>query len=272
VTVFGSARIDPDHPGYRMAKDLGRALAKKGYMVITGGGPGIMQAANEGAGPEASFGVNIRLPFEQRPNPVIDGGPRTINYKYFFNRKVAFLKETDAVVLFPGGFGTLDEALETMTLVQTGKHAPLPILLFEEPGGAYWKRWRKFLRKELEVPGYIDPLDLELLEVVDTVEEAVSIIDRFYSGFHSLRHVKGKLVIRLRRRLSEGRVQALAEAFSDLLMPGGEILQAGPFPEEADEPALAHLPRLILDFNRRSFARLRLLIDAVNDALQEESR
>jgi hypothetical protein len=272
VTVFGSARIAPDHPGYRVARDLGRALAMKGYMVITGGGPGIMQATNEGAGPEASFGVNIRLPFEQRPNPVIDGGPRTINYKYFFNRKVAFLKETDAVVLFPGGFGTLDEAMETMTLVQTGKHAALPILLFEEPGGAYWKRWRQFLRKELEVSGYIDPLDLELLVVVHTVEEAIAIIDRFYSGFHSLRYVKEKLVLRIRSALSEGRLQALAEAFSDLLVPGGKFQQTGPLPEEADEPALADLPRLILDFNRRSFARLRLFIDAVNEALLEDAR
>jgi hypothetical protein len=271
VTIFGSARIAPDHPGYRMARALGRALAGKGYMVITGGGPGIMQAANEGAGPDASFGVNIRLPFEQRPNPVIDGGPRTINYKYFFNRKVAFLKETDAVVLFPGGFGTLDEAMETMTLVQTGKHAPLPILLFEEPGGAYWKRWRQFLRKELEAPGYIDPHDLDLLDVVDTVEEAVSIIDRFYSGFHSLRYVREKLVIRLRSRLSDRRLDRIAEAFSDLLVPGGEIRQAGPLPEEEDEPALAHLPRLILDFNRRNFAQLHLFIDAVNDALQEDA-
>ena len=270
VTVFGSARIKPEHPGYRKAKELGQALAQSGYMVITGGGPGIMQAVNEGAGSEASFGVNIRLPFEQRPNPVIDGGPRTINYKYFFNRKVAFLKETDAVVLFPGGFGTLDEAMETLTLVQTGKHAPLPIILFEDPGDDYWQRWRHFLRKELELPGYVDSDDLDLLDVVETVEEAVSLIDRFYSGFHSLRYVNEKLVIRIRARLPEARIAALTETFSDLLVEGGEIRQTGPLPEEQDEPALSGLTRLAIDFNRRSFARLRRLIDTVNTALLEK--
>ncbi|MCF8080092.1 MAG: TIGR00730 family Rossman fold protein [Desulfobacterales bacterium] len=270
VTVFGSARITPDRPVYLSAKKLGRALAEKGYMVITGGGPGVMQAVNEGAGPEASFGVNIRLPFEQRPNPVIDGGPRTINYKYFFNRKVAFLKETDAVVLFPGGFGTMDEAMETMTLVQTGKNAPLPILLFEEPGASYWKRWRQFLGKELEIPGYIGPNDLDLLDVVESVGEAVQIIDRFYSGFHSLRYVREKLVLRFLRPAREQCIRTLGEEFSDILIPGGAIQQTGPLPEEADEPDLASLSRLVIDFDRRSFARLRRLIDAVNDCLQHE--
>jgi uncharacterized protein (TIGR00730 family) len=270
VTVFGSARVGPEHPGYRIAKELGRALASKGYMLITGGGPGIMQAVNEGAGQEASFGVNIRLPFEQRPNPVIDGGPRTINYKYFFNRKVAFLKETDAVILFPGGFGTLDEAMETMTLVQTGKHAPMPILLFEEPGDDYWKRWRQFIRKELQQTGYVGPDDLDLLDRVDGVKDAVSLIDRFYSGFHSLRYVGETLVIRIRGELPENRLHRLAEDFSDVLAPDGGILQSGPLPEEADEPELAGLTRLVIDFNRRSFARLRRFIDAVNDALQKD--
>ncbi len=265
VTVFGSARMAPGLPAYRTARELGRALARNGYMLITGGGPGIMQAVNEGAGPEASFGVNIRLPFEQRPNPVIDGGPRTILYKYFFNRKVAFLKETDAVVLFPGGFGTLDEAMETLTLVQTGKQPPLPILLFEEPGGAYWKRWRHFLRKELEQPGYIGPHDLDLLEVVETVEDAVFRIGRFYSNFHSLRYVREKLVLRMRQKLSENRIRTLSKGFSDILAPDGKIRQTGPLEEEKDEADLARLPRLTVDFNRKSFARLRRLIDAIND-------
>jgi len=268
VTVFGSARVAETLPTYRAARKLGKALADGGYMVITGGGPGIMQAVNEGAGPDASFAVNIRLPFEQRANPVVDGGPRTINYKYFFNRKVAFLKETDAIVLFPGGFGTLDEAMETITLVQTGKHAPLPILLFEEPGGAYWKRWRAFLRKELEVPGYIDPSDLNLLDVVETAEDAVALIDRFYSGFHSLRYVREKLVVRMNGTLPEQQIDGLRASFSDILIPGGAICQSPPLPEEADEPDLSHLPRLVVDFDRRCFARVRRLIDAVNDALR----
>ena len=143
----------PDEPIYAMARDFGRKLAEAGYMVITGGGAGIMQAVNEGAGPEHSFGVNIRLPFEQKANPVLEGNPRLITYKYFFNRKVAFLKEADAVALFPGGFGTLDEAMETLTLVQTGKRNPLPLVLVDEPGGTYWTNWIKFFEDELHAQG-----------------------------------------------------------------------------------------------------------------------
>ncbi len=272
VTVFGSARLAPDRPVYLTARRLGRALAEKGYMVITGGGAGIMQAVNEGAGPDASFGVNIRLPFEQRPNPIIDGGPRTINYKYFFNRKVAFLKEADAVVLFPGGFGTMDEAMETLTLVQTGKHPPLPLILVEEPGDSYWKRWRQFLRKELEIPGYIGPNDLELFDVVESVDAAVDIIDRFYSGFHSLRYVREKLVLRFLKPAPEEFIRTLGDEFSDILIPGGTIRQTGPLPEEDEEPDLASFPRLVIDFDRRSFARLRRLIDAVTDRLRRKTR
>ncbi len=167
VTVFGSARTEKDEPIYEIAHNFGKKLVESGYMVITGGGPGIMQAANEGAGPEHSFGANIQLPFEQKPNPVLIGNPRLITYKYFFNRKVAFLKEADAVALFPGGFGTLDEAMETLTLLQTGKHDPLPLVLVDEPGGTYWNRWLRFLKEELMSPDYIDDYDFNLFECVD---------------------------------------------------------------------------------------------------------
>ena len=152
VTVFGSARTRPEEPVYAMARDFGRNLAESGYMVITGGGAGIMQAVNEGAGPEHSFGVNIRLPFEQKANPVLEGNPRLITYKYFFNRKVAFLKEADAVALFPGGFGTLDEAMETLTLVQTGKRNPMPLVLVDGPGLTYWTNWIKFIKRRTSCP------------------------------------------------------------------------------------------------------------------------
>ena len=179
VTVFGSARINPDEPRYALARELGAKLAKAGYMVITGGGPGIMQAVNEGAGEEHSFGVNIRLPFEQKLNPIVDGNPRSVTYKYFFNRKVAFLKESDAVALFPGGFGTLDEAMETLTLVQTGKRAPLPVVLLDVPGGTYWSRWIDFLKRELDATGYIDSSDFDLFDRAESVDEAVSIISGF---------------------------------------------------------------------------------------------
>ncbi len=265
VTVFGSARTHSDDPVYAMARDFGRMLAESGYMVITGGGAGIMQAVNEGAGPEHSFGVNIRLPFEQKPNPVLEGNPRLITYKYFFNRKVAFLKEADAVALFPGGFGTLDEAMETLTLVQTGKRNPLPLVLVDEPGGTYWTNWIKFIKNELHAHGYISDTDFSLFERVNSVEAAVNQINRFYSRYHSMRFVNGHLVFRLTSVLAQHHIQKLKERFQDILVPQGNIILSGPLPEEKDETEISHLPRLVVDFNRQNFGRLRSLIDAIND-------
>jgi len=264
VTVFGSARTAPDEPVYGMARAFGKKLAESGYMVITGGGNGIMQAANEGAGPEHSFGVNIRLPFEQHPNPVLIGNPRLITYKYFFNRKVAFLKEADAVALFPGGFGTLDEAMETLTLVQTGKRNPMPLVLVDEPGGTYWTKWIRFFEDELLAHGYITESDFSIFERVDSVDAAVGWINRFYSRYHSLRYVNGKLVIRLTSVLDTKHIGKLKDLFADILTPGGTMEPSGPFPAEQEEPELAHLPRLVIDFNRKDFGRLRNLIDAIN--------
>lgn len=264
VTVFGSARTPRDNPAYRMASELGAALAAEGYMVITGGGPGIMQAANEGAGPEHSFGVRIRLPFEAGANPVLDNSPRLINYKYFFNRKVAFVKEADAVALFPGGFGTLDEAMEILTLVQTGKRYPLPLLLIEPHGGTYWQSKIEFMRRELLSLGYIDAADLQLLQTVHSPLAAIQAINRFYFRYHSMRFVGETLVMRLARPLGAHALQHIESAFADILRPGGRITASAALPEEADEPELADLPRLLLDFNRRDYARLRLLIDAIN--------
>ncbi len=264
VSVFGSARTRPGEPLYTMASQFGRKLAETGHMVITGGGPGIMQAVNEGAGPEHSFGVNIRLPFEQRSNPIVDGNPKSIMYKYFFNRKVAFLKEADAIALFPGGFGTLDEAMETLTLVQTGKRYPLPLILVDEPGGTYWSHWLELVEKELLARGYISATDLNLFERVDSAAEAIQRIDRFYLRYHSLRYVRDKLVLRLSAAVSGQVVRDLRCRFADLLKPQGDLLISGPLPEEGDEPEIKHLPRLIVDFNRQDFGRLRQLIDAIN--------
>ena len=264
VTVFGSARTQPGEAPYKLAKDFGKKLVEAGYMVITGGGPGIMQAVNEGAGPDHSFGVNIRLPFEQRPNPVVDGNPRHIMYKYFFNRKVAFLKEAHAIALFPGGFGTLDEAMETLTLVQTGKHDPIPLILVDEPGGEYWKRWLMFMKKSLMADGYISETDFHLFELVDSVDDAVSSINRFYHRYHSLRYVREKLVIRLSSNLVHSRVEELKTQFSDILSPNGDMVLSGSLSAEADEPELDHLSRLVIDFNRQDFGRLRRLIDEIN--------
>ena len=264
VSVFGSARTPRGAESYRMAQELGRRLASRDYMVITGGGPGIMQAVNEGAGPEHSFGINIRLPFEQKPNPVVDGNPRSINYKYFFNRKVAFLKEADAVVLFPGGFGTLDEAMETLTLAQTGKHNPLPVVMIEPPGRDYWKTWLRFLRGQLAGNAFIDREDLALFAIKDSVDQAVEMIEQFYRRYHSLRFVGDLLVIRMRSALPAAALDRLAANFDDLLRPGGKFTLITALPQEANEPALMDLPRLAFDFNRSQFARLRALIDFIN--------
>ena len=265
VTVFGSARTKPAEPVYMMARQLGKDLAAAGYMVITGAGPGIMQAVNEGAGPEHSFGVNIRLPFEQKPNPVLEGNPRLITYKYFFNRKVAFLKEAHAIALFPGGFGTLDEAMETLTLMQTGKRDPLPLILVDEPGGEYWVKWLRFFEDELLSQGYIAPSDFNLFERVDSVSSVIGRIDHFYRRYHSIRYVNKRLVIRMASGISSQDVQELDRLFRDILTPSGEIVLSGPTPKEADEPEIAHLPRLILDFRRQDFGRLRSLINMIND-------
>ena len=265
VTVFGSARTEPDEPVYEMARLFGRKLAGAGYMVITGGGGGIMQAANEGAGPESSFGVNIRLPFEQHPNPTIEGSPRLITYKYFFNRKVAFLKEASAIALFPGGFGTLDEAMETLTLIQTGKRTPMPLVLVDVPGGTYWQQCIRFFTEELMSRGYISSSDFSLFKLVDSAEAAVGEIRRFYRRYHSQRYVDKKLVIRMTSDLSPEAVRELNAHFSDILVPGGAICLSYPLPQEADEVETAELPRLIVDFNRKDFGRLRNLIDAINN-------
>lgn len=265
VTVFGSARVGYSQPVYETARLMGEKLREAGYMVITGGGPGIMQAVNEGAGIDHSFGVNIRLPFEQKSNPYIDGSTKSITYKYFFNRKVAFLKEAHAVALFPGGFGTQDEAMETLTLLQTGKRDPMPLLLLDVPDSTYWSRWLEFLKEELLERQYILADDFNLINRVNTVDEAVALINRFYHRYHSIRYVGHQLVIRMISPLSPERVAMLKEKFADLLIPGGDMYLSGPLPEEANEPDLAELPRLIVDFTRSGFGRLRKLIDALND-------
>lgn len=264
VTIFGSARIQPNAPLYHLASDLGQKLARAGFMVITGGGPGIMQAANEGAGPEHSFGVNIRLPFEQKPNPVLVGNPRHISYKYFFNRKVAFLKEADAVVLFPGGFGTMDEAMESITLLQTGKRYPMPLIFMDQPDGTYWERLCNFLENELSQHGYISLDDFRLIERVTRPEDAVEKIQDFYSRYHSLRYVGEQMVIRMLSPLLEAQVDILRQQFSDILIPGGDIQLSGPLEDEMNETDLAKLPRLVVDFKKRDFGRLRELVDAIN--------
>lgn len=266
VTIFGSARVEDDTPTYQLAKALGHKLSQTGYMVITGGGPGIMQAGNEGAGCEHSFGVGIRLPSESETNYVVQGSPRSINYKYFFNRKVAFIKEADAVALFPGGFGTLDEAMEVLTLVQTGKRYPIPLVLVDEPGGTYWSNWKQYVERELLARKYIDENDLSLFSLVDSVDDAFDIITRFYRHYHSLRFVERRLVIRLNSKLNSDTINRLKQQFGDILAPPGKFCLADALPEELEESDIAHLPRLVVDFDRKHYSRLRQLIDDINAA------
>jgi len=263
VTVFGSARTAPDEPIYQTCVEFSRSLVERGYMVITGGGPGIMQAGNEGAGADNSFAVNIRLPFEQDTNPVMTESDKSITYKYFFNRKVAFLKEAQAVALFPGGFGTLDEAMEVMTLIQTGKNPPIPLVMIDDEGG-YWEDWFNFIRDSLLKRGLISGEDFSLFSITTDPAEAVQLIDDFYRNYHSSRFVGETLVIRLNKSLEDNHLRILTSEFSEIIRPGGSLKLSGPLPEEQDQPDLLLLPRLTLEFNRRSFGLLKAFIRRIN--------
>ena len=264
VTVFGSARLPADSPSYRQAESFGRAMARSGWFVVTGAGEGIMEAAHVGAGREHSIGVNILLPFEQSENPVMDGNPHLIHTKYFFTRKLLFLKESSGVALFPGGFGTMDEAFEVLTLLQTGKTHPFPVVLVDEPGGTYWTAWRRFVEDSLLNTGMISGEDLSLFRITSDVEEAVREIRGYYRVFHSMRYVGRNLVIRIRKPLAPGSLAALNADFRDLLVEGS-ISQGKGLPEEADEPEIADLPRIVFRFNAGRHGRLRQLIDRLNN-------
>lgn len=263
VTIFGSARTEPDEEMYLKCIRFSRNLADRGYMIITGGGPGIMQAGNEGAGSENSFAVNIRLPFEQKPNPVMLRNPRLVTYKYFFNRKVAFVKEADAVAVFPGGFGTLDEAMEVFTLIQTGKTSPKPLILIDDNEG-YWERFFDFVKKSLLVKGFISGEDFSLFTITKDEQEAVQIIDTFYHTYHSMRFIGHRLVIRLNRVLSPEDITTLEQEFPELLVDSDGIRCCGPFPEECDEPDLASLPRISLLFDHHHYGLLMAFINRIN--------
>ncbi len=265
VTVFGSARTKPGHPEYETAVQLSRKMAADhGWMVITGAGGGIMEAGHKGAGLEASMGLNIMLPFEQSANPYIEGDPKLVTMKYFFTRKLMFVKECSGVVCLPGGFGTLDEALETLTLMQTGKQTMLPLVLLDSPEGSYWKDLGVFLEKQLLGNGMISPEDVHLYKVTNSVEEAIDEVLGFYKVYHSMRYVQDRLVFRLKEKLSDEKLAALKEGFSDILA-SGDYVQRGPLPEESGEADLADLPRLHFHFNRRQLGRLRMLINFIND-------
>src|SRR3954447_11225957 len=265
IAVFGSARTPADAPEFKVAEEFARRMVEENYMIITGGGDGIMGAAQKGAGREHSFGLNIRLPFEQRANIVIEGDPKLINFNYFFTRKLNFVKETHAFALFPGGFGTMDEAFEVLTLMQTGKARIIPVVLLDRPGGSYWETWMKFLTEHLFKFGYIGEEDFHFFKMVPNVAEAVREIVHFYSTYQSSRWVGEQLVIRLSHKLARKSVVALNQQFADIVR-SGEIAQGSALRQEKNEPEIWELPRLILTPHRRSFGRFRQLIDAINAA------
>jgi hypothetical protein len=263
VTVFGSARTLPEDPAYQQAVEFGRRMASLEWLVVTGAASGIMEAGHVGAGRKNSMGLNIMLPFEQSANPIIAGDEKLVHMKYFFTRKLMFVKECDAVCLLPGGFGTLDECFEVLTLLQTGKRDMVPVVFLESPGGDYWFHLRQFVDKFLLQRGLISEDDLSLFKLTDSVDEAIQEIIDFYRVYHSMRYVHNTLVLRLREVPGESLLEELNQTFADILIEGS-ITRSGPLPEEKDEPELADLPRLALRFNRRSLGRLRLLIDYLN--------
>ncbi|ABA22268.1 conserved hypothetical protein [Trichormus variabilis ATCC 29413] len=262
VTIFGSARLLPQAPEYQMAVEFGRAVTRMGFMVMTGGGGGIMQAGHEGAGRENSFGLNIHLPFEQQANPIIEGDPKLIHFKYFFTRKLFLLKESDAIALFPGGFGTQDEAFECMTLSQTGKFGPVPVVLIDHPGGDYWQSWSEYINQHLVKTGLVNPEDPSLYTVTDSLEVACDAITRFYQVYHSCRYVGDRLVIRLTQELSDAEVEQLNAEFSDILVQG-KIERSESLPQENQDETVG-LPRLVLSFNQRDLGRLYQMIAVIN--------
>lgn len=262
ITIFGSARVPETSPEYKMAVEFARYVTREGFMIMTGAGGGIMQAGNEGAGADSSFGLNIYLPFEQGANPYINDDSKLIEFKYFFTRKLFFLRESDAVALFPGGFGTQDEAFECITLSQTGRFGPVPVILIDPPGGDYWQDWNAFVNKQLVRRGLVSPADTSIYTITDNLDVACEAIKNFYRVYHSSRYVEDRFVIRLKCELSDEAVEQLNENFSDILVKG-KIEKSRALPKESGDETF-DLPRLILYFNQRDLGRLYQLIAAIN--------
>ena len=262
VSIFGSTRVPEGDPYYDLARSVGQALADAEFMVITGAGPGIMQAGHHGAGREKSFGVNIRLPSAQNANPFIRNDPKLMDFHFFFTRKLMFVKEADAVIIFPGGFGTHDELLESITLAQTGKTRLVPIILIDVPGGTYWSRWQAFLRDDVMSRGYITEREMTFFRIHTSAAAAVEEITKFYRNFHSYRFVGHELVIRLNDPPSAALIKRLNADFADIVI--GAVRQSEPLAAEANDASTLHLHRLAMRFNREDYARLRQMIDVIN--------
>ncbi|HVR77519.1 MAG TPA: LOG family protein [Acidimicrobiia bacterium] len=265
VTIYGSARLGPEDPNYKITVEFASTMARSGWGVITGAGPGIMEAGNRGAGIERSYGVNIRLPFESDANGFI-APERVVNFKYFFTRKLGFVKEAHAFVLLPGGWGTLDEAFELLTLVQTGKSDLHPIVLLEAEGTNYWGPMIEFIKDRQLAKGLITDSDLSIfLHTVDA-RAAAEHIWHFYANYHSQRYAGGKLILRLRHGPDDEVLASLNQEFSDIIVEG-RLERAEPIPAETDDLDALDLDRVSFVFDRRHFGRLRMLIDRLNDTV-----
>ena len=263
VSIFGSSRTPQDHPQYLEAKKFAELIQRAGWMVITGAGDGIMRAGHHGASRKASFGVAISLPFEQATNTIIADDQKLINFKYFFTRKLVFVKEAKAIVLFPGGYGTQDEGFESLTLVQTLKASPVPIVMCDEPGGSYWKNWRRFVESECLGNGMIDAVDMGLFHITDRAEDAVDHVVRYYRCYHSSRYVGDQIVLRLKMPLCDETLEEINDTFADIITAGRFEQVLGPL--SGEDGAYPDLARLTFAFDRRNAGRLRQLIDRVND-------
>jgi len=264
VSIFGSARTPEDDPRYQMAVEFARLLAEDDFMVITGAADGIMKAGNVGAGAESSFGVNILLPFEQSANEVIGDDPKLITFKYFFTRKLFFLMEAHAIALFPGGFGTHDEGFETLTLIQTGKAPPMPLLLMELPDETYWESYDLFIREQLLKRGLIAKEDRSLYRICKSAEEGVEWVTQFYSTYHSMRLVRNRLVVRLEKALTDEAMETLAGEFEDVIQKG-TLHRTKPLQDEQNEPDLWGRPRIIFNYDQQSPSRLIQMIHRINE-------
>jgi uncharacterized protein (TIGR00730 family) len=263
VIIFGSARSKKTSAEYKMAEEFAKKLTEKGYMIVTGGGPGVMEAGNKGAKEGKDFALNIRLPFEQKPNPYIDEKDKIINFKYFFTRKLIFVKETDATALFPGGFGTNDEGFEMLTLIQTGKSKPRPIVLMEPKGSKYWADWKNFVNNQLLKNGFIDKKDFNLFRIVKSVDEAIKYIEDFYRIYHSIRYDSGLTVLRLNKKISGETLNLINRKFKDIITDG-DIRFSSPTPKETQEGEYPELTRLVMNFNMRDYGRLCEMICVIN--------
>ena len=272
ISIFGSARTPSDAPDYKLAEQFGEDMEKAGWMIITGAGGGIMAAGHGGAGAKGSFGLNISLPFEQSANEFIENDPKLVDFKYFFTRKLMFVRSSHAVALFPGGFGTMDEGFEVLTLIQTGKCPPMPLVMVDHEGSDYWSGWDHYVRNHLLKDGLISEQDLHLYTLTHDIDEAARICEKFYENYHSLRYTRDLIILRLQRKVSDKQLDVIAEAFNDIVdktaaerMKQQTWRSCGPLKVERNEAKLRHLHRLVFPFNRRDHGRLRQLIDHLND-------